>query len=251
MLGIFKLPQIPFKFKNKTFYIFDKDYIPYVLGKSGNQTAINTAGSLWKKIIKHNLTRKQAESIKINPKWTELFNFLQSHLTTKNALFVPDSQSCIGDTLEQISESTDLEDKKKFLEFLRFRELQIHNLRKFKEVPAFRKKVLELILNKKNDFKRDILPQYIYIVLTLYIAKKYSIFRNYKFKDFELKLNISNEKYLGKFFTGLKSNEKITNITALCYTQFFWFDYRLSDSVHSEIHVILYDLFNELELPHE
>ena len=85
--------------------------------------------------------------------------------------------------------------------------------------------------------------------MTLYIAKKYSIFNNYKFKDLELKLNISNEEYLKKFFNGLKSDNKLTNITALCYTQFFWFDYRLSDSVHSEIHLILYDLFNELKLP--
>ena len=249
MLGIFDLPQIPFEFKNRTFYTFDKDYIPHVLGKTGKQTAINTAGSLWKKIIKRNITQKQAESIKINPKWMELFNFLQSHLITKNALFIPNSEICIGNTLEQISESVNLEDKKIFSEFLRFRKLQIHNLRKFKEIPLFRKKILELILNNKNDFKQDIMPQYVYILLTLYIAQKYSIFNNYKFKDFELKLNISNEKYLGKFFAGLKSDEKLTNITALCYTQFYWFDYRLSDSVHSEIHLILYDLFNELTLP--
>jgi hypothetical protein len=249
MLGLFNLPKIPFEFKTKTFHTFDKDCITLLLGKNGNQTAINTAGSLWKKTIVRNVTQKQAESIKINPKWVELFNFLQSHLTTKNAILIPDSKIYVGNSLEQISESTKFEDKKIFSEFLRFRELQIHNIIKFKEVPSFRKNILKILLDKKNNFKRNILPQYSYILLTLYIAKKYSIFNNYKFKDLELKLNISNEEYLKKFFNGLKSDNKLTNVTALCYTQFFWFDYRLSDSVHSEIHTILYDLFNELKLP--
>ena len=160
MLELFNLPKIPFEFKSKTFHTFDKDCIVLLLGKTGNQTAINTAGSLWKKTIVRNVTQKQAESIKINPKWVELFNFLQSHLTTKNAILIPDSKICVGNSLEQISESTKFEDKKIFSEFLRFRELQIHNLRKFKEVSSFRKNILKILLDTKNNFKRNILPQY-------------------------------------------------------------------------------------------
>ena len=87
-----------------------------------------------------------------------------------------------------------------------------------------------------------------YIILAIYIAKKYSIFNNYKYKEFALKLGLDYEDYIEKFFKGLKSNKEISDITAFCYSSYFWFDFRLTDSDHSEIHKILYNMFHELKL---
>lgn len=250
MLKFLKLKRFKFEFNEQTFYTFDKNFIPFLLGKRGNQTAINTAGSAWKKNIKRYLNERQAEKTSQNPKWIELYNFLQGHLTIESALFSPQKNMIINQDVNDIFQSINQEDKKRLGEFLRFREILRHNLIFFKNEPRFRHKILPLIFDN-NEFRRNINPQYMYILLTLYIAKKYSVFSNYKYKEFANKLKIGREEYNKKFMTGLRSSHNIQNLTALCYTQYFWFDYRLSKSEHSEIHKILFNMFNELNLPHE
>lgn len=247
MLNYFGVNKYSFDFAGFEFQTFDKKFIPILLGKHGNQTAINTAGSAWKKVIHRNLTRKQAERDYINPKWSQLYNFLQSHLTTKNSMFTPKRSFIINRDLDDLFTSTNVRDKTKLSEFLRFREINIHNLKYFKDDPGFRKKVLPLVYDDDYDFN-IITPQYTYILLVLYIATYYTIFNNYKFKKFALKVGLSWDEYRKKFLNGLKSNTQINDITAFCYTQYFWFDFRLSDSSHSEIHRILYNMFNELKL---
>lgn len=248
MLSVFDLNKYPFEFNNETFYCFDKKYITYLLGKRGNQTAINTAGSAWKKTIQRYLSEKQPNKRYINPKWLELRDFLQGHLNTKDSLFKPDVAHCIKN-LDALLQSTSTNDKRILGEYLRFRELLRNNLSYFKKDSSFRKKILPKIYDNNMDFRRDISPQYIYILLTLYIAKKYSMFDKYQYKQFALKICGGKEEYLERFYDGLRSNAKIENLTALCYTQYFWFDYRLSRSEHSEIHLILFNIFNEL-IPH-
>ena len=248
MLRIIGLKRYSFQFNNETFYTFDKKYISYLLGKHGNQTAINTAGSTWKKDIRRYLNEKQAESFYRNPKWDELFNFLQSHLIVKNSLLKPNSALNI-DNLDKMASSLNLKDLRIAGEYFRFRGLLRHSLIYFKKDHIFRKHILSRIFDSNCDFRRDVLPEYTYILLTLYIERKYSIYHNYKYKDFALKTKLTRDRYLELFVKGLKSNDIIENITSLCYTQFFWFDYRLSSSEHSEIHKILFNMFNELNLP--
>ncbi|BDQ30597.1 hypothetical protein NZNM25_07610 [Nitrosopumilus zosterae] len=249
MLGIFHLKKFKFEFKDEIFYSFDKNFIPHLLGKRGNQTAINTAGSTWKKEIQRYLNQRQAENRSQNPKWTELFNFLQGHLTTESALFLPHKDKIIKEDIKEIFQSTNRKDKERLGEFLRFREILRYNLIFFKKESKFRHKILPMIFDENNDFRRDVSPQYLYILLSLYVARKYSIFSNYKYKEFANKLKIGRDTYNKKFLDGLKSSQSIHNLTALCYTQYFWFDYRLSQSEHSEIHKILFNMFNELNLP--
>jgi hypothetical protein len=249
MLEIFQLKKFKFEFKDETFYSFDKKFTPYLLGKHGNQTAINTAGSAWKKNIKRYLNERQAENTYQNPKWTEIFNFLQGHLTTKSALFFPQKGIMIDEDMDDVFQSTNKKTKIKLGEFLRFREILRYNLIYFKKEPKFRHKIIPLLFDKNDDFRRDVSPQYSYILLTLYIAKKYSIFNNYKYKEFVNKIKIGKDEYNEMFMRGLRSSQSIQNITALCYTQYFWFDYRLSKSEQSEIHKIVFNMFNELNLP--
>jgi hypothetical protein len=247
MLRVFNLKKYPFEFNNETFYSFDKKYVPYLLGKHGNQTAINTAGSAWKKIIQRNTTEKQAKKTYLNPKWIELKNFLQGHLNLKSSLFMPEKSMMIK-KLDDLFLSINIKDKQKLGEFLRFRELQRYNLVFFKKDNSFRNKVISEIFEKDWEFKRNILPQYIYILLVLYISRKYSIFDKYEYRPFANKICEGKEEYSQKFYDGLKSKIKLENLTSLCYTQYFWFDYRLASTEHSEIHLILYNMFNELKI---
>lgn len=248
MLQVFNLKKFPFEFNNETFYCFSKDYIPYLLGKHGNQTAINTAGSAWIKNIRRYVNERQAEKISSNSKWRELFSFLQSHLMIDSNLFKPNPSYEIQN-LDHLFQSTSTSDKILLGEFLRFRELLRYNLIYFKKDIKFRKKILPYIFDAANSFRRDISPQYMYILLTLYIAKKNAIFNNVRYKEFSNKLGLSKEKYQDGFHKGLNSGISLKNLTALCFTQYFWFDYRLSGSEHSEIHKILFNMFNELQLP--
>jgi len=247
VLQVFNLKKCPFNFNNETFFCFDKSYVPYLLGKHGNQTAINTAGSAWKKTIRRYLTEKQSNKEYPNPKWLELKMFLEGHLNAEVELFKPNRSLLIRD-LDSLAASTTTRDKKLLGDFLRFRELQKNELIHFKEDFSFRKKTLPEIFDDGMNFKRTISNRYIYLLLTLYITRKYSIFDKYAYRSFANKICEGKQDYLEKFYNGLKSDTKIENLTALCYTQYFWFDYRLSKSDHSEIHLILYNLFNELHL---
>ena len=65
----------------------------------------------------------------------------------------------INEDIDDLLISTEISDKKKLSEFLRFREIQVWNLITFKERPEFRKKVLPLILDEENSFT-SIIPQY-------------------------------------------------------------------------------------------
>ena len=247
MLRIFGLKKYPFQFNGETFYAFNKEYIHFLLGKRGNQTAINTAGSAWKKDIHRYVNERQADKTYRNPKWLEIYNFLQGHLSIGNSILSPD-KNLIVDNLDEMTSSTSPRDLRIAGEYFKFRDLLRQNLIYFKKNHLFRKKILKAVFTDDGDFRRDVLPQYMYILLTLYIARKYSIYHNYRYKEFALKTKFTRERYEEIFFKGLRSDSTIENLTALCYTQYFWFDYRLSSSEHSEIHKILFNMYNELNL---
>lgn len=249
MLRIFNTPIHTFDFKNKQFEIYDKHLIPQLLGKRGNQTAINTAGSAWKKIIHRNETKKQQASEYRNPKYDELLLILDQHLTHKSDLFnyLYGFREINVETLTGSQYGPDMKLLNKFDDF---RNILSKNLVKFKSDPIFRTNIINQICNERLELKKDIPLEYTYIVLCLYIAKNYSCFDKNQYKNFILPIFKSKDEYIQKYFEVLNdvSYPKINNLTCFCYTQYFWFDFRLSDSDLSIIHSILFGMFEEINI---
>lgn len=195
-----------FDFNNKKFEIYNKNLIKELLGKSGNQTAVNGGGSVWIKIVKRRKTNKQEAGERYNPKYSELFNLMQRHIEiTKNL-----EESYNTETL-------------------------INNLKRFKSDFKFRKEIFKKT-NKENSFKKNIPFEYLYIFLSIYIAFNYTYFEKNELEKFEPINFKDKDDYIKKFKKIINSDEIINNLTCFCYTQYFWFDYHLSESSHSKIH---------------
>ena len=206
-----------FSFNRKIFEIYNEDLIPDLLGASGNQTAINGGGSTWKKIIKRNENPKQKASEKYNPKYYELFNLIKNHIE-------------IPENFPEVYNKDEL----------------IQNLIEFKEDPSFRKEVFNDIFLMPDRFKENVPLKYSYILLTIYIGLNYTYFeRNEKekFNPIEFK---DKKEYIEKYNEIIMSDVKISNLTCFCYTQYFWFDYHLSDSSESKIHEILFEIYESM-----
>jgi len=126
----------------------------------------------------------------------------------------------------------------------------VKNLNQFKNDSGFRAHVSELICNDDLTLKNDIPVEFTYIALCLYIARKYSYFDKSRYTKFITGIFKSKEEYVKKYYDALvdTSFKNIKNLTCFCYTQYFWFDYRLSDSNDSAIHSILFGMFEELDI---
>ncbi len=248
MLNRFVSKKFLFDFNKKKFEIFDKELIPYLLGKAGNQTAINTAGSAWIKTIHRYKTERQEESVYRNPEYDKLLRLLNDCLLHKSDLFNSDDFKEIN--VKELVESTSPADKVLLGKFTRFREVMVKNLNRFKNDSAFRAEVAKLICNDNLTLKKNIPVEFTYIVLCLYIARKYSCFDKGKYASFILSIFKSKQEYVKKYYEALidPSFKNINNLTCFCYTQYFWFDYRLSDSNDSAIHSILFGMFEELNI---
>jgi hypothetical protein len=137
MFNSFVNKKYTFEFNNREFEIYDEKLIPLLLGKTGKQTAINTAGSAWKKVINRRKTAKQKESHYLNPKYIELLNFLKKHLSKSSDKF-----NYLDHFQEINPKELMLSDKRadKLLigEFTRFREIMVLNLIRFKTEADFR-----------------------------------------------------------------------------------------------------------------
>ncbi len=249
VLDYFDFEKIEFEFKNKKFETYNRNLIPLLLGKTGNQTAINTVGSAWKKTIQRYKTEKQDESSERNTKYDELLTLLKEHLSHESDLlnYLDDFQEIDAKKLMQ---STSQTDKILFGKFTRFREIMVNNLNNFKKNSAFREKVTKQIFDDNLEFKKEIPIEFTYIFLCLYIAKNYSYFKAPRYKNFIQDRFISEEKFLEEYYRVLtdKSFATIKNLTCFCYTQYFWFDFRLSDSNESAIHSILFGMFGEMDI---
>jgi hypothetical protein len=248
MFHYFSDQKYDFPFNQRTFEIFDDHLISELLGRSGNQTAINTAGSAWKKIIHRYPNDRQEESVYPNPKYIELKNFLHDHLSHESDLlnYLDNFQEINIDNLIQSSSPSD---KQLISKFTRFREILTTNLNLFKTDSNFRISTTNKIYDGNHEFMRNIPVEYAYILLCLYIAHNYSYFKNNQERILSKWFRSENdyhEKYHGALFD--PSFHSINNLTCFCYTQYFWFDYRLSDSLDSAIHSILFDMFGELEI---
>ena len=210
-----------FTFNGKKFEIYNKDLIEEFLGKTGNQTAINGAGSNWKKEIRRYKTSKQDESKSLNPKYSELKKLIENYIKINDELLKEGDES--------------------------IRKLLSENLLKFKKDFEFRKECLGEILNSEFRFKKNIPMEYFYIVFSIYIALNYNYFTINKENKFSPLNFEGQEEFIKAYFDILnKEDFQINNLNCFSYTQYFWMDYRLSESLHSELHKIIYDIFEEL-----
>lgn len=210
-----------FLFNGKKFEIYNKELVEELLGKTGNQTAINGAGSNWKKEIRRYKTSKQEEGKSLNPKYSELKKLIENYIQPNKYLLEKGK-----DEVKKILSS---------------------NLLRFKQDSQFRKQCLKEILNSDFTFKTKINMDYFYIVFCIYISLKYNYFTIGKKQKFN-PISFENlEDFLNKYLEILnKDNFAIKNLTCFSYTQYFWMDYRLSESLHSEIHNIIYDILSEV-----
>jgi hypothetical protein len=152
MLSAFNLKRYQFEFNQQEFYTFDRAFVPHLLGRRGNQTAINTAGSAWKKRIRRYQNLNQANSSYQNPKWTELYNFSLGHFDLGSPLFRPISYEV--EDMGSWAKSTSIEDQGNLGEFFRFRGLQKSNLVQFKNDISFRKKIVQHFLSSFSIMTR-------------------------------------------------------------------------------------------------
>jgi len=210
-----------FIFNGKKFEIYNKDLIEELLGKAGHQTAINGAGSNWKKEIKRYKTIRQGESKSLNPKYSELKKLIENYIQPNKYLLEKGK-----DEVKKILSS---------------------NLLRFKQDSQFREQCLNNIINSDFTFKTKINMDYSYIVFCIYISLSYNYFTIGKKQKFS-PLSFENlEDFSKKYFDILKKDKFIIkNLTCFSYTQYFWMDYRLSESLHSEIHNIIYEIFSEV-----
>jgi hypothetical protein len=213
-----------FKYDGKDFEIYNSALIEELLGVN-NQNPVNIASSTWKRIIKRNRTEKQDESISQNPKFIELEKIIKDHIKIDSKLLEKSKKDIVS--------------------------LLSLNLKNFKNNGLFRKKCLALII-EKGTLKTDIPMEYFYIVFCLYVALKFNYFKvDEKEKFFQI--NFNNEEDFNSKFIDILENPyiSINNITCFCYRQYFWLDYRLTESLNSEIHTIIYQIFSDLGMGRE
>lgn len=221
MIPVFSQERYSFEFKKKIFSTFDQNLISKYLGKSGNQSAINSAGSNWKRNIHRNRNKNQPQSNRINPKWSELYELLDRYI--------------------------EKEIDSKIKSFHVFQEINSKNLQNFKTDYKFRLKVISEILDENNEFRESIPIEYTYIIFVLYISQKYSLFHKFKFRKFTNKIGKGLCEYRQKYFNALQSTRVFENLTALCFNQYFWIDFRLYNSPKSIIHNIIFDIIMSFE----
>jgi hypothetical protein len=235
-----------FEFNNKTFRTFDENLKPSLLGKAGNQTAINTAGSAWKKTINRHSPTEQSYR---NPQYNRLLDFLREHLA-KQSNIINESLGFREISAKKLGKSHTKAAGKTLADFNRFQGIVTDGLRRFKSSRSFRVRVLRRVLTRNFDFKTNVPPEYTYIILCLYIAKTYPLSAKAEFASHLEPIAKDVPAFLNKYYQALirDDNRPIENLTCFCYTQYFWFDYRLSDSPESEIHSILFGMFKELNI---
>lgn len=207
-------------YNGKSFSIYNKDLIEELLGKN-NQNPVNIASSTWKPVIKRNKTDKQEAGEKTNSKFIDLKNLIKEHILIDEAIINKPKREIV--------------------------KLLSNNLKNFKSNPIFRKECINRILDKDNNLKQDISAEYFYIVFSIYVMLNFNYFSIKEEKKLS-PINLKTEKeFKDKLIEILKeSYVSINNLTAFSYRQYFWLDYRLSESLHSEIHTIIYEIFNDL-----
>lgn len=246
MLKRFFSKAYEFEFNYKTFTTFDENLIPSLLGKAGNQTAINTAGSAWKKTINRHSPTEQSYR---NPQYNRLLDFLREHLA-KQSNIINESLGFREVSAKKLGKSQTKAARKTLADFNRFQGIVADGLRRFKSSRSFRVRVLRRVLTPDFEFKTNVPPEYTYIILCLYIAKTYPLSAKAEFASHLEPIAKDVPAFLNKYYKALirDDNRPIKNLTCFCYTQYFWFDYRLSDSPESEIHSILFGMFKELNI---
>lgn len=229
MLNNFTKQKFTFDFNKRVFEIYNKDLIPELLGKRGKQTAINVAGSTWKKIIKRYNNEKQEVSVKQNSKYIELLNLFNESI------------------------SHPIRDVSRFDTFKKTQTIMVQNLIRFKKDVNFRTKVTSEFYNEKLELKKKIPIDGSYILLCLYIASNCTYFDINEKNKFTPIVFKSKNDFLKRYYQTLldTSFKVVNNLTCFCYRQYFWMDYRLSDSNRSAIHSIIQNMFYEMDLlPH-
>ena len=125
------------------------------------------------------------------------------------------------------------------------------NLKNFRENGLFRKKCIGEILDGKK-IKDNIPMEYFYIVFCIYVLFKFNYFHVNELDKFS-PIQVSTREEFEKMLVDTLNNQYISikNLTSFCYRKYFWLDYRLSESLHSEIHTIIYNIFNRLNRSEE
>jgi len=247
LLRRFSLTTHDFTFKKTTFRTFDRRLVETHLGKSGNQTAINTAGSTWKKTI----TRYGPPKVSYrNTAYDRLLNFLEQQMMKQSSLINDETFRFREIDVDDLRTQRNADDIRTLHNYEQFRDVLRDNLRKFKTSRQFRVDAVNKILTPAFEFKKDIPPEYAYIVLSLYIAKTYPQLAHRDYARYLSSVVADIPNFLTRYYEALIRDDDtpIENLTCFCYTQYFWFDWRLTDSPESEIHSIIFGMFAELKI---
>lgn len=203
-----------FNYAGMFFNIWDEGLIENLLGKN-KQNPVNAGSSNWKKeIIRYDGENKKVES---NRKYTELKDLIKKNLD-----------------LTYFESST----KKEKIEYLR----------KFKEDKKWRIDFLKNNYSSKLDLKTKIKPKYLYIVISLHIAKNYSFLdvqKNISEDSYQIFDINSKEDLINYYYDVFKNQSQIENLNSLCFNLYFWVDLKLNYFDDCLLHDIIEEIILE------